>query len=149
MVLAAIICIQGTNAQTVQLIKFEQLKKRAFNQSDTTYVINFFASWCAPCIKEIPIFKQLIDSTKNTATLVLFISVDFKSEMDKSVMPIAKQYNMPTIYLLDEPNANKWINEIDNNWSGSIPATLIVKRAKRKKLIVAMVDYPKLIKLIK
>lgn len=137
------------SAQHIQVIKFNELKQRVFNQSDTTYVVNFFASWCAPCLKEIPAFLQLIDSTQNSKTKVLLVSVDFKTNAEKNLEPIINKYQLPPIYLLDEPNGNIWINEIDNNWSGAIPATLIVKKNKKRKFIVTSLTYPKLIKLIR
>jgi len=137
------------SAQHIQVIKFNELKQRVFNQSDTTYVVNFFASWCAPCLKEIPAFLQLIDSLQNSKTKVLLVSVDFKTNAEKNLEPIINKYQLPPIYLLDEPNGNIWINEIDNNWSGAIPATLIVKKNKKRKFIVTSLTYPKLIKLIR
>lgn len=137
------------SAQHIQVIKFNELKQRVFNQSDTTYVVNFFASWCAPCLKEIPAFLQLIDSLQNSKTKVLLVSVDFKTDAEKNLEPIINKYQLPPIYLLDEPNGNIWINEIDNNWSGAIPATLIVKKNKKRKFIVTSLTYPKLIKLIR
>lgn len=137
------------SAQHIQVIKFNELKQRVFNQSDTTYVVNFFASWCAPCLKEIPAFLQLIDSSQNSKTKVLLVSVDFKTDAEKNLEPIINKYQLPPIYLLDEPNGNIWINEIDNNWSGAIPATLIVKKNKKRKFIVTSLTYPKLIKLIR
>jgi thiol-disulfide isomerase/thioredoxin len=136
-------------AQSIQVIKFNELKQRVFNKSDTTYVVNFFASWCAPCLKEIPAFLQLIDSSQNSKTKVLLVSVDFKIDAEKNLEPIINKYLLPPIYLLDEPNGNVWINEIDNNWSGAIPATLIVKKNRKRRFIVTSLTFAKLIKLIK
>lgn len=139
----------NSKAQSIQVVKFNELKQRIFNQTDTTYVVNFFASWCAPCIKEIPAFLQLMNSTQNTKTKVLFVSVDFKTDAEKNLEHIINKLHLPPIYLLDEPNGNVWINEIDNNWSGGIPATLIIKKNKKRKFIVNSLTYHKLIKLIK
>lgn len=139
----------NSSAQTIQIIKFNELKQRVFNHSDTTYVINFFASWCKPCLEEMPTFLQFIDSTKNTKIKVLLVSVDLKNELDKSLKTVVKKYNLPPIYLLDEPNGNNWINQIDKNWSGAIPATLIVKEGKKKHFIVSPITYQNLINLTK
>ena len=136
-------------AQSIQVIKFNELKQRVYNNSDTLYVVNFFASWCAPCLKEIPAFLQLIDSSQNSKTKVLLVSVDFKTDAEKNLEPIINKYLLPPIYLLDEPNGNIWINEIDNNWSGAIPATLIVKKNRKRRFIVTSLTFAKLIKLIK
>ncbi len=139
----------NTEAQSIQIVKFNELKQRVFNHSDTTYVVNFFASWCKPCLEEIPTFMQFIDSTKNTKTKVLFVSVDLKNELDKSLKTVVEKYNLPPIYLLDETNANNWINNIDKNWSGAIPATLIVKKGKKKHFLTSTITFQNLINLTK
>jgi len=137
----------NNSAQTIQIVEFNELKQRVFNHSDTTYVINFFASWCKPCLEEIPTFIQFIDSTKNTKTKVLFVSVDLKNELNKSLIAVVKKYSLPPIYLLDEPNGNNWISDIDKNWSGAIPATLIVKKGRKKHFITSTITYQNLINL--
>lgn len=139
--------INNTKAQSIQIVKFDGLKNIIFNKSDTTYVINFFASWCKPCLEEIPTFIQFIDSTKNTKTKVLFVSVDLKNELNKSLIAVVKKYSLPPIYLLDESNGNNWISDIDKNWSGAIPATLIVKKGRKKHFITSTITYQNLINL--
>jgi thiol-disulfide isomerase/thioredoxin len=145
--LVVLFFINNTKAQSIQIVKFDGLKNITFNKSDTTYVINFFASWCKPCLEEIPTFIQFIDSTKNTKTKVLFVSVDLKNELNKSLIAVVKKYSLPPIYLLDEPNGNNWISDIDKNWSGAIPATLIVKKGGKKHFITSTITYQNLINL--
>ena len=145
--LVVLFFINNTKAQSIQIVKFDGLKNIIFNKSDTTYVINFFASWCKPCLEEIPTFIQFIDSTKNTKTKVLFVSVDLKNELNKSLIAVVKKYSLPPIYLLDESNGNNWISDIDKNWSGAIPATLIVKKGRKKHFITSTITYQNLINL--
>jgi thiol-disulfide isomerase/thioredoxin len=137
----------NTKAQSIQIVKFNELKQRVFNHSDTTYVVNFFASWCKPCLDEMPTFIEFIDSTKNTKIKVLFISMDSKNELDKNLKKVVEKYNLPPIYLLDEPSGNNWINYIDKNWSGTIPATLIVKKGRKKHFITSTITFQNLINL--
>jgi thiol-disulfide isomerase/thioredoxin len=114
-------------SQNISIIKFETLQQRITSNPDTVYVVNFFASWCAPCIKEIPEFLKYADENKAQKVRVIFVSLDFKKSMSESLLPLIKKLNInQTVYLLDEPDANDWINKIDNAWSGVIPATLIL-----------------------
>jgi thiol-disulfide isomerase/thioredoxin len=57
-----IICLSlitySVNAQ-VKLLKLDDLDKRIANGKDTTYVINFWATWCSPCVAELPNFEKL------------------------------------------------------------------------------------------
>lgn len=114
-------------SQNISIIKFETLQQTITSNPDTVYVVNFFASWCAPCIKEIPEFLKYADENKAQKVRVIFVSLDFKKSMSESLLPLIKKLNInQTVYLLDEPDANDWINKIDNAWSGVIPATLIL-----------------------
>ena len=117
-------------SQNISIIKFETLQQRITSNPDTVYVVNFFASWCAPCVKEIPEFLKYADENKTQKIRVIFVSLDFKKNMSESLLPLVQKLNInQTIYLLDEPDANQWIDKIDNTWSGVIPATLILNKA--------------------
>lgn len=71
------------NAQKVKLIKLNDLEKRISNGKDTFYVVNYWATWCAPCIKELPYFDQLQKAHKDKPVKVLLVSLDFPSRYKK------------------------------------------------------------------
>jgi thiol-disulfide isomerase/thioredoxin len=55
----------SVSAQKTAVYKIDDLIKRIFNNSDTTYVVNFWATWCKPCVAELPEFEKLhIDSKR-------------------------------------------------------------------------------------
>lgn len=119
-------------AQDRHLLSLDQLFARVNNGKDTTFVINFWATWCAPCIKELPCFENLQARYKSEKLKVLLVSVDFKSELTKSVIPFVKKRKLKNeVWLLDEPDQQLLIERVDKNWSGAIPATLFVKAGKR------------------
>ena len=63
---------------------------------------------------------------------LLFVSLDFKKELQSALLPVVEKYGITQpVFLLDEPNADQWINAIDRKWSGAIPATLFVNRKKK------------------
>lgn len=136
------------NGQHIQVIKFNELKQRVYNNSDTVYVVNFFASWCKPCIKEIPEFLSFSKEIKSNKIKLVFVSLDFKNSQE-NLIGIVKEYNLKNVYLLDESNANNWIDKINKNWSGSIPATLIIKKGKYKKFIADSISHETLFNLTK
>ena len=100
--------------------------------SDTTYVINFWATWCAPCVKELPYFEQLRAAHKDKPFKVLLVSLDFKSKVESSVIPlIAKKEIESEVVVLADGKASEWIDLVHSTWSGAIPATLVMKNSKR------------------
>ncbi|KUJ59369.1 redoxin [Flavobacteriaceae bacterium CRH] len=120
-------------SQKVKLINVDQLQERIKNGKDSTYVVNFWATWCAPCIKELPNFEKLGAAYKSEKLAVLLVSVDFKSKLISNVEPFVKRKNLKNpVFLLNESNPQEYIDRIDPSWSGSIPATLFIKNDKRK-----------------
>lgn len=124
--------IKGYN-QNVKLLTINQLSERIKNGKDSTYVVNFWATWCAPCIKELPHFEKLSAEHKSEKLAVLLVSLDFKSKLTSNVVPFVKRKNLKNeVFLLNESSPQEFIDRIDPSWSGSIPATLFIKNDKRK-----------------
>lgn len=126
-----LICILTSQAQKVELLKLDELYQRIDQGKDTTYVVNFWATWCAPCVKEIPYFDQLQSDFKQDKLKVLLVSVDFKSKLNSTVIPfVAKEKIKSQVYILNEKNQQDYIERVDPKWTGSIPATLFINKSK-------------------
>jgi thiol-disulfide isomerase/thioredoxin len=121
----------SVKAQKIPVYKIDQLLNRINNNSDTTYVVNFWATWCKPCVAELPEFEKINKEYKTQKVKVLLVSMDFKEELNKRVKPfIQKNKYTCDVVLLDEVNGNDFINKVNEQWSGALPATLITKRNK-------------------
>jgi len=126
-----------TKAQSVSVYKIDALVKRIYNNSDTTYIVNFWATWCKPCVEELPEFEKLQQAYKGQPVKVILVSLDFVEELQKRVMPfLAKNNYSSEVILLDEVNGNEFINKINEQWSGAIPATLITSKNKYKQVFI-------------
>jgi thiol-disulfide isomerase/thioredoxin len=100
--------------------------------ADTTYVINFWATWCAPCVKELPYFEQLREVNKDKPVKVVLVSLDFKSQVDKGVKPLVKRLGIESeVIVLADGKSGEWIDKVDSTWSGAIPATVVIREGER------------------
>ena len=138
-------------AQKIDVYKIDNLMRRIYNNSDTTYVVNFWATWCKPCVAELPEFEKLNLDYSSKKVKVLLVSMDFKEELEKRVKPFVEKTKYTCeIILLDEVNGNDFINKIYESWSGAIPATLITRKNKSlNEFIEKKVTYDFLIEKIK
>ncbi len=109
------------------VIKISELKSLIHSSNDSTYVINFWATWCGPCVEELPHFERLHETFKDRPVRVVLVSLDFKSQLETRVKPfVIKNRLHSTVLLLDETDANSYIDQVNTQWSGAIPATLVV-----------------------
>lgn len=131
----SILAFTSVDAQKPAVYKINDLLNRIHNNSDTVYVVNFWATWCKPCVAELPEFEKLHQESKanKREIKVLLVSMDFVEELDKKVKDfLDKNKYTCEVVLLDEVNGNDFINRISEKWSGAIPATLITKKNKNR-----------------
>ena len=122
------------DASTLMLptYSFEEFEELLYLENDQTYVINFWATWCKPCIKELPYFEQLRTTYLKKGVEVILVSLDFPEQVETRLLPFIKKRNLQSkVVLLDDPDANSWIPKVDDDWSGAIPATIIYNGDKR------------------
>lgn len=118
----------GAFAQ-VKMISLPQLQKRISNP-DTVYVVNFWATWCKPCIAELPYFEKLQATYKNQPLKVLLVSMDFESKLP-AVKTFARTRKLASeVFLATRKSDQELIDGIDKDWSGALPGTLIVNGKK-------------------
>lgn len=122
-------------AQKVTVIRFPELQKRLTRPTDTTYVVNFWATWCAPCVKELPNFERLRTANAGKKVKVLLVNLDYVSQLDKKVRPFVKQRELKSeMLLLNETDPNEWIDKVDAKWSGALPFTLIFNNKNKQRI---------------
>ena len=138
----AIICIAaislfsaygGFFQNKVPVFSFDAFEHWLHKETESVYVINFWATWCAPCVKEIPAFEALNEHYAGEKLKVLMVSLDFPNHLESRLLPFIAEKEMKSqVVMLDEPNANRWIPLVSEEWSGAIPATLIYGRGFRR-----------------
>ncbi|HOI32742.1 MAG: TlpA family protein disulfide reductase [Bacteroidales bacterium] len=114
------------------IMDFETFQQYLKHENDTVYVINFWATWCAPCVKELPDFEKLNQKYGDKNFKMLLVSLDFRKMYDTRLIPFIEENKLSAeVILLHDPDANAWIDKVDPSWSGAIPATLIYKNSFR------------------
>lgn len=114
-------------AQNMQAYSANQLMERVNSNSDTLYVVNFWATWCGPCVKELPEFNKLEKRYEGKPVKILLVSLDFKESYPKKIEKFLHKKKMTEeVVWFNETNANDFIPKIESSWQGSIPATLIL-----------------------
>ncbi len=115
----------------IPVYDFESFKPLLGIKDNKTRVINFWATWCKPCVAELPYFELINSRYSKEDVEVILVSLDVPKQVETRLIPFVKRQNIESkVVLLDDPDADSWISQINADWSGSIPATLIYKGNK-------------------
>ncbi|TLX73664.1 redoxin domain-containing protein [Labilibacter sediminis] len=126
-------CASQAFGQDVQIksVNIKEIKERTKSTSDTIYIINFWATWCKPCVEEMPVIENIQESFKEIPVKVLLVSLDFENQVNSKLIPfIKKNYILNEVVVLNESNPNQWIPQVNESWSGAIPACWFIYRYK-------------------
>lgn len=116
-------------------IKLPQLQK-SIGEPGKIKVINFWATWCGPCVKELPYFEKVNSTNKNVQVLLVSMDYDLDPNPEKVKKFMARKKIESTVVILEEENPGDWIDKIDKEWSGALPSTLIVNPSNKKRKFI-------------
>jgi len=120
-------------------------------QDDKMYVVNFWATWCVPCVKELPDFVRVYNENKERADFeMVLVSLDRSKDYETKVRPFISTHQLtpPVVLMSDVKRMNEWIPSIHKTWSGAIPATAIYKNGVQVYFHEGTLSYEELKELI-
>src|SRR6185369_10613606 len=110
--------------QGTELVKLERLQQLIQGEKEQIQVINFWATWCAPCLKELPLFEKLNGDRKDIHVRLVSMDMDLDPNPEKVRKFVTRKKIQSEVLILDERDPNSWIDKLEKSWSGAIPATL-------------------------
>lgn len=118
--------LQVPDRKKIRILNFDQLEPYLHFRNDTVYLVNFWATWCAPCIAELPAINAVEKKYSGKKFKVLLVSLDLPRQLESRLIPFVLSHQITSdVFLLDDPNQNRWIDKVDKEWSGEIPFTVI------------------------
>ncbi len=123
-----LLCSVRGSSQSIKKWKIEELTNYIQN-SDSVMVVSFWATWCKPCIAELPYFHSITKKYAAEKVKLLLVSLDFPKDYPGRIAAFAKKNNYDAeIVWLNETDADHFCPKVDISWSGAIPATLVYNK---------------------
>lgn len=127
---------QDSENPVLKAVNYDELKSVIQKEDDKLYVVNFWATWCKPCVEELPHFMEVNETYKSDPNFkMILVSLDHSKALNNKVKRFidAMKINVDVYLLDDNKRMNEWIPDIDESWSGAIPATVFYKNGKKVK----------------
>ncbi len=117
---------QVSKDESIPVMNFNQFEPILHYNNDSVYLVNFWATWCAPCRQELPAIEKVAYKYSGKKFRVILVSMDFKNQIESQLLPFVKSNNIKSdVILLHDLDQNTWIDKVDPGWSGEIPFTVI------------------------
>jgi len=121
-------------SQKIEKIGVPELEKILASPDNVLHVVNFWATWCPPCVTELPYFEKLSKEYQDKDVKFILISLDFPSQIESRLIPFLKTNKITAdVRVMTDLDYNSWIEKVDAGWQGNIPVTLFFNNAGKIK----------------
>ncbi len=135
--LGAVLCVNLCFGQSAEIIKLADLQKLMEQKGQKILIINFWATWCAPCVKELSFFEKITAEARPDVQVTLVsLDLDLDPNPEKVYKFISRKNLQSKVVLLDETDPNSWISKIEKKWSGALPATILINHETGKRKFI-------------
>jgi len=117
--------------QSINVYDTEGMLQYLEKEDNKVHVVNFWATWCLPCIKELPYFEQVAEEMGDDVELTL-VSMDFEQQLETNLVSFVNKRDLQgdVIVVLAE-NEPEMMELVSPKWESGIPATVIYNKNKR------------------
>jgi thiol-disulfide isomerase/thioredoxin len=125
-----------TKAQQIPAWKASDLKT-AIDTATVPTIFNFWATFCRPCIAELPTFQAAANQYKSKGLRLVMVSLDVKQAFPKAVSAFVKKRRLTSpVVFLDEASPDVFVPLVESTWSGSIPASLFINGSRNYRRFI-------------
>ena len=132
-ILLGILLLAGAfqlNAQEIKKVKADAVVKM-IETSSNPLIINFWATWCRPCVNELNYFEKVVDKFKDKNVELVLISVDYPEDYERVASFVKTRGYKVKVYWLDEQETSVIQSKIDGGFEGVIPASIFINKATK------------------
>lgn len=123
------------DAQKAEVVKLQKIMDILETKGDNIHIINFWATWCGPCIAEMPLFEKLnAEARPDVRISLISLDLDLDPDPEKVYKFVSRKKLTSEVLILDEKDPGAWIDKVDKEWSGALPATIVINRRTGKRV---------------
>jgi len=96
---------------------------------DHVVLLNFWATWCRPCLEEIPLFMELEQNYRDRGFRLIAVSLDEAESMESQVQPFMQKFFPDFSSLISvEYEMDDMVSVVDNGWNEVLPTSYLLDK---------------------
>jgi thiol-disulfide isomerase/thioredoxin len=116
---------QQNGEKSVEPMMYEDLQAQ-LNQAPGLKVVNFWATWCRPCLQEMPHFEEVYQEYKEKGLQMIFVSLDDPGKTEMLRKFVEKKGIKGQVVHIQNTDPNAWTDQVNKSWSGALPSTVFI-----------------------
>lgn len=112
---------------TIEKLSPDGLAELLKNDTEELKLVNFWATWCGPCIIEYPEFVTIQRMYGERDFQFVSVSMDSPEQADKALKYLKGKASALPNYIMDTDDKYKVIEVVGKEWDGSLPVTLLIE----------------------
>jgi len=120
--------LERWDAEPVALepIDNDTVAQLAKNDTKKLLVVNLWATWCGPCVAELPELVTMNRMYRGRPFRLVTISLDDPARRDEALRVLEENHVSATNYILNTSDRDKFAEALDRAWPGPVPYTLVI-----------------------
>jgi thiol-disulfide isomerase/thioredoxin len=111
----------------IQPASAEELKLLRQNQTGKLVLVNFWATWCGPCFKELPDLETTYRMYGHRAFDLVTVSINYPDEQPGVLSALRKQHATSRNLLLGSTDIYALMSAFDSEWNAAVPYTMLIR----------------------
>jgi thiol-disulfide isomerase/thioredoxin len=133
-ILLTSIRVHEAGAQKIEQIRIDGLERILNSRENKLLVVNFWATWCPPCVMELPDFEKVAGEFDRSKVRFILVSLDFPSQIETQLKPFLEKNKITLdVTVMMDTDYNSWIDKVDPQWQGNIPSTLFLNNQRKSR----------------
>ncbi len=111
---------------TLESLEEAGVAKLAKNERDKLLLVNVWASWCGPCVQELPEFVTMNRMYRHRSFRLVTLSMDEPEKKDAPLKVLREKHVAAENYIVTIKDRDKFADLLDKDWTGPLPHTLLI-----------------------